>query len=188
VVVEEGWRMGSLFEELEAREVAARVRVEELEAELAELSGRLDLARESLERLQIARETVAEVLAEMTPERAAAVVDADQPTAGEPVASAYAGAERRVIGVLTVPNWQPGMGGDVLPQVYRDILEVVADAPGPVRAKQIVPRIGLPAETGKIEGTRSKLKRLVERGWLDEDTPGMFTPARRRTAKSPNSR
>jgi hypothetical protein len=64
---------------------------------------------------------------------------------------------------------------------------VVADAPGPVRAKQIVPRIGLPAETGKIEGTRSKLKRLVERGWLDEDTPGMFTPARRRMATSPNS-
>ena len=68
--------MGSLFEELEAREVAARTRVEELEAELAELSGKLELARES-----------------------------------------------------------------------------------------------------QIEGTRSRLKRLVERGWLDEDTPGMFTPA-----------
>ncbi|KOV58719.1 hypothetical protein [Streptomyces sp. MMG1121] len=180
--------MGSLFEELEVREVAARVRVEELEAEIAELSGQLDLARESLERLRIARETVAEVLAEMTPEKAAVDVDADRPTGGEPVASAYAGAERRIIGVLTVPNWQPGMGAEVLPQVYRDILEVVADAPGPVRAKQIVPRIGLPVETGKIEGTRSKLKRLVERGWLDEDTPGMFTPARRQTTKSPNSR
>jgi hypothetical protein len=80
------------------------------------------------------------------------------------------------------------MGAEVLPQVYRDILEVVADAPGPVRAKQIVPGIGLPAETGKIEGTRSKLKRLVERGWLDEDVPGLFTFARRRAAVSPNSR
>jgi hypothetical protein len=39
VFVEEGWRMGSLFEELEAREVAARVRVEELEAELAGCPG-----------------------------------------------------------------------------------------------------------------------------------------------------
>jgi hypothetical protein len=38
--------MGSLFEELEAREVAARVRVEELEAEVAELAGKLELARE----------------------------------------------------------------------------------------------------------------------------------------------
>lgn len=93
-----------------------------------------------------------------------------------------------MIGVLTVPNWQPGMGPEVLPSVYRDILEVVADAPGPVRAKQIVPRIGLPAETGKIEGTRSKLKRLVERGWLDEDAPGLFTPARRRASVSPDSR
>ncbi len=36
------------------------------------------------------------------------------------------------------------MGSEVLPWVYRDIVEVVADAPGPVRAKQIVPRIGLP--------------------------------------------
>ncbi|MFF7601279.1 hypothetical protein [Streptomyces mirabilis] len=180
--------MGSLFEELEAREVAARVRVEELESEVAELAGKLELARESLERLRIARETVAEVLAEMTPEKSAAAVDAGQPAAGERLASAYAGAERQVIGVLTVPNRQPGMGSEVLPRAYRDILEVVADAPGPVRAKQIVPRIGLPAETGKIEGTRSKLKRLVERGWLDEDTPGMFTPARRRMAASPNSR
>ncbi|MFJ3221713.1 hypothetical protein ACIPLC_38140, partial [Kitasatospora sp. NPDC086801] len=107
--------------------------------------------------------------------------------AGERVASAYAGAERQVIGVLSVPNWQPGMGADVLPAVYRDIVEVVADAPGPVRAKQIVPRIGLPAETGKIEGTRAKLKRLVERGWLDENAPGLFTPAGRRTTGSSNS-
>src|SRR5439155_13656971 len=102
--------------------------------------------------------------------------------------SAYAGAERRVIGVLTVPKWQPGMEADVLPSVYRDIVEVVADAPDPVRAKQIVPRIGLAAEAGKIEGTRAKLKRLVERGWLDEDAPGLFTPARRRTTASSNSR
>lgn len=102
--------------------------------------------------------------------------------------SAYAGAERQVIGVLTVPNWQPGMSADVLPSAYRDIVEVVADAPGLIRVKQIVSRIGLPAETGNIEGTRSKRKRLVERGWLDEDAPGLFTPARRRTADSPNSR
>ncbi|MFJ5220800.1 hypothetical protein ACIP98_39815 [Streptomyces sp. NPDC088354] len=180
--------MGSLFEELEAREVAARVRVEELEAELAELSGKLEMAREGLERLRIARETVAEVLAEMGPERSVAAVDAGQAPVDVPMTSAYAGAERQVIGVLTVPNWQPGMGSETLPRVYRDIMEVVADAPGPVRAKQVVPRIGLPAETGKIEGTRAKLKRLVERGWLDEDTPGMFTPARRRGTISPNSR
>jgi hypothetical protein len=178
--------MGSLFEELEAREAAARVRVEELEAAVAELSGRLLLAREGLERLRITRETVAGVLAEITPGAATAVAAGTSPEGGS-VASAYAGAERQVVGVLTVPNWQPGMTSDMLPSVYRDILEVVADAPGPIRAKRIVPS-GLPAETGKIEGTRSKLKRLVERGWLDEEAPGLFTPARRPTAGTPNSR
>ncbi|MFK0119858.1 hypothetical protein [Streptomyces sp. NPDC090994] len=130
----------------------------------------------------------AEVLAEMTPEESAVAADSARPSAGDSVASACAGAERQVIGVLTVPNGQRGTGTEVLPQVYRDIMEVVADAPGPVRAKQIVPRIGLPAETGKIEGTRWKLKRLVERGWLDEDVPGLFTLARRRGGASPNSR
>ncbi|MER5601091.1 hypothetical protein [Streptomyces sp. NPDC002265] len=60
--------------------------------------------------------------------------------------------------VLTVPSRQPGMGTVALPHVYRDVMEVVANAPGPVRAKQIVPRIGLPAEPGKTEGTRSKLQ------------------------------
>ncbi|MEU6215850.1 hypothetical protein ABZ891_38920 [Streptomyces sp. NPDC047023] len=180
--------MGSLFEELEAREAAARVRVEELETEVAELVGRLELSRAGLERLRVTRETVAEVLAEMNQGVSVAVAGAGQSPVGERVVSANAGAERQVVGVLTVPNWQPGMLPEVLPSVYRDIVEVVADAPGPVRAKQIVPRIALPAETGKIEGTRSKLKRLVERGWLDEDTPGMFTPARHRAAASPNSR
>ncbi|MFC9635806.1 hypothetical protein ACFTY8_43035 [Streptomyces mirabilis] len=58
--------MGLLFEELEAREAAARVRVEELEAELVSVSGKLELAREGLERLRITRETVAEVQAAMT--------------------------------------------------------------------------------------------------------------------------
>ncbi|MDQ1005729.1 hypothetical protein QFZ82_000213 [Streptomyces sp. V4I23] len=36
-----------------------------------------------------------------------------------------------------------------------------------MRAKQIVPRIGLAAEAAKIEGARTKLKRLVERGCTD---------------------
>lgn len=181
--------MGSLFEELEAREAAARVRVEGLEAEIAAMAGKLEVAREGLERLRIARETVAEVMAEMSADAPAVQAEGPETEAVDEVRepSPYAGAERRVVGVLAVPKWQPGMDVSVLPRVYQDILEVVADAPGPVRAKQVVPRIGLPAQTGKIEGTRSKLKRLVERGWLDEDEPGLFTPARRRTAASPNT-
>lgn len=93
--------MGSLFEELEAREAAARVRVDELEEQLAEVTGWLEEAQEILERLRIARETVFEVMAEMSAgtstvpdtEAAEPVVTGD---AQEP--SAYAGAERRVVG------------------------------------------------------------------------------------------
>ncbi|WP_042434471.1 hypothetical protein [Streptacidiphilus anmyonensis] len=86
--------MGSLFEELEAREAIARTRVEELEAELAEVSGRLSAAREGLERLRITRETVAEVLAEMTPEEPGVGADTHRLSTIAPAASAYVGAER----------------------------------------------------------------------------------------------
>ncbi|OKI06079.1 hypothetical protein A6A06_38545 [Streptomyces sp. CB02923] len=103
-------------------------------------------------------------------------VDDEEPT------SPYAGVERRVVGVPAVPKWQPWAGAEVLPRIYQDILEAVADTPGPVRTKQIVPRIGLPTQVGKIETTRSKLKRLVARGWRDEDEPELFTPARHRAA------
>lgn len=80
---------------------------------------------------------------------------------------------------MMVPPWREGLGAEVLPDVYRDIVEVIVDAAGPLQAKQIVPRIGLAATTGKTEGTRGKLKRLVERGWLNEDAPGQFTLSRR---------
>ncbi|WP_371648090.1 MULTISPECIES: hypothetical protein [unclassified Streptomyces] len=165
--------MVSLPEELRVREAAARQRVEELQAEAAELAVRLERAREDLSRLEITRETVAQVLAELS----AAEADPDVAAGNAPEPS-----ETLVphgTGVMMVPPWREGFVVAVLPDVYRDIVEVIADAPGPVQAKQIVPRIGLPTTTGKIEGTRSKLKRLVERGWLAEDSPGQFTLARR---------
>lgn len=181
--------MGSLFEELEARETSARVRVDELEQQLAEVTGRLEEARENLDRLRIARETVSEVMAEMSA-GASATVDAEPEPVGADEAeesSAYAGAERQMVGVLAVPHWRPGMDTSALPKIYRDIVEVVRDAPGPVRAKQIVPRIGLPAKVGKIEGTRGKLKRLVARGWLVEGDPGLFTVAHHEAESESNS-
>lgn len=160
--------MVSLIEELEAREAAARLRVEELESQIAELTVRLEAEREAWSRLRVTRETVAEVVAEMSGPDATA----GEPVAGEPV---------RVVGAIMVPHWREGLSADVLPDVYRDIVEIVADASGPMQAKQIVPRIGLPAVTAKIEGTRGKLKRLVERGWLTEGQPGLFALAHRFT-------
>jgi hypothetical protein len=138
--------MGSLIEELETREAAARVRVEELEAKIAELASWLEGEREAWSRLRIARETVADVIAEISGDEAAAVPtsrDPDPEAVAEPV---------RVVGAMVVPHWQEGLAADVLPDVYRDIVEVVADASGPMQAKQIVPRIGLPAQRSRGRG------------------------------------
>lgn len=164
--------MVSLPEELQAREAAARRRVEALQAEAAELAIRLEAAREDLSRLEITRETVAQVLAELSAAQARPHLAAGDAPAPDETSVPHG------VGVMMVPPWREGLVVAVLPDVYRDIVEIIADAPGPLQAKQIVPRIGLPTTTGKIEGTRGKLKRLVERGWLDENTPGQFTLAR----------
>lgn len=67
--------MVSLPDELQARESAARQRVEELQAEAVELAVRLEEDREDLSRLEITWETFAMVLAELS----AAEADPDVP-------------------------------------------------------------------------------------------------------------
>ncbi|BBJ37730.1 hypothetical protein SSPO_004480 [Streptomyces antimycoticus] len=97
--------MGSLFEAVESEEAEVRGRVEQLKLQSAELAERLEAERERLSRLEITRETAGELLARMTDGSAA---DEPAPSAGD--ASPFAGAERQVVGVLSVPQWQPGMG------------------------------------------------------------------------------
>jgi hypothetical protein len=82
--------------------------------------------------------------------------------------------------MLAVPPWRAGLEVSVLPQDYRDLLEVAEDAGQPLRAGQIAAAAGLSTDRGKVETLRAKLKRLVERGWLAEDAgPGLFgLPAR----------
>ncbi|MCX5527303.1 hypothetical protein OG342_31330 [Streptomyces bobili] len=138
--------MVSLPEELQAREAAARQQVEELQAEAAELTVRLEKAQADLSRLEITRETVAQVLAELSAAEAAPEVGARDGLEPKETPAPHG------IGVMAVPPWREGLIAQVLPDVYRDIVEIVADAPGPLQAKQIVPRIGLEATTAKIEG------------------------------------
>ncbi|HET9967620.1 MAG TPA: hypothetical protein VFQ68_05250 [Streptosporangiaceae bacterium] len=56
----------------------------------------------------------------------------------------------------------------MLPEAYRDLLEVVQDAGRPLRAAQIA-AAGLSTHKAKVETLRSKLKRLAERDWLAEE-------------------
>jgi hypothetical protein len=85
-----------------------------------------------------------------------------------------------------VPPWRAGVEASVLPEAYRDLLEVLEDASRPLRAVQIAAAAGLGTDKAKVEGLRSKLKRLVERGWLAEEAgPGLFgLPARSGTGEA----
>ena len=69
------------------------------------------------------------------------------------------------------------VGGQGLPVAYRDVVEVLADAGMPLCARQVCQAVGVGAEPRHREGMRIKLKRLVERGWLVEATPGLFACA-----------
>jgi hypothetical protein len=90
------------------------------------------------------------------------------------------------VGVVAVPPWEAGLAASVLPEAYRDLLEVAEDAGRPLRAAQIAAAAGLSTDRGRVEGLRSKLKRLVERGWLAEAGPGLFVlPARNGTGEVP---
>ncbi|MGW3033461.1 hypothetical protein ACWDCB_19880 [Streptomyces sp. NPDC001178] len=97
MTVEEAVSMVSLIEELEAREAAARVRVEELESPIAELTVRLEAEREAWSRLQVTRATVAEVVAEMSGSDGASVAE-------QPVEPAAGGQPVRVVGAIMVPH------------------------------------------------------------------------------------
>ena len=162
--------MGSLIGELQRREAAARAEAEQLRGQITELAERLAGVEEQLSRLVTAREVVDEVLAGVTTPVPGQPAVPGSPRAGHPLA----------IGVLAVPPWQPGVEADVLPRDYRDLLEVAGDAGRPLRAAQIAAAAGLSTDRGKVETLRAKLKRLVERGWLDEEAgPGLFgLPAR----------
>lgn len=166
--------MGSLIDELQRREAAAHAEAEELRGRIAELAGQLAQAEERLSRLVITRETVEEVL-----DSAATEIAPVSPAVEQPEGAALPRPGRSpVIGVVTVPAWRAGLEVSVLPQGYRDLLEVAEDAGRPLRAGQIAAAAGLSTDRGKVETLRAKLKRLAERGWLAEEAGLFALPAR----------
>jgi len=170
--------MGSLLGRLEAREGAARVRVEELRAEMAALAERLVAEEELLGRLQITRQTVIEVLAGPDlPEDGAVAAGTGTVSEGTAWSGVADGAMALPVTPALVPAWHEGGDGRGLPVAYRDVWEVLADAGRPLRAKQLCEALGLGQEPRHVEGMRSKLKRLVKRGWLAEVAPGLFACA-----------
>ncbi|MFD4510280.1 hypothetical protein [Streptomyces sp. NPDC058457] len=163
--------MVSWLEELDRREAAAREEIAELRDRIEELSRRLAEREEVLSRLEITQETMTEILSgDETVTVAGAEADA-----GGAGAEEYGSPAGSLVGVRLVPQWTPGLGVEVLPGSYRDIVEVLQDVVHPMRAHHLCAALGLSTDKSKVEGFRSKLKRLVERGWLAEEGPGLFT-------------
>lgn len=173
--------MGSLMDELQRREAAAREEAEDLRGQIARLGERLARVEERLSRLVITREVVEEVLSEPGGQTPPAAV-ADEAAPSRP-------GHLSQVGVLAVPPWRPGLDASVLPEAYRDLLEVAQDADRPLRVVQIAAAAGLSTGKAGVETLRSKLKRLAERGWLTEEAgPGLFgLPARTDPGQAPDA-
>jgi hypothetical protein len=76
-------------------------------------------------------------------------------------------------------NGHPDNGGqsaDSRPPnpAYQQILAVLGTAEYPLRAKDICLALGMDTTANHTESLRAKLKRLVTRGVLTEDQPGLF--------------
>ncbi|MGW0200820.1 hypothetical protein [Nonomuraea sp. NPDC003201] len=82
---------------------------------------------------------------------------------------------RSLAGAASTAAGRGRPAGAVLPRAYRDAIKIMVDAGRALRAGQIAVAMGLPDEAAKREGLRSRLKRLVERGWAREEGPGLFT-------------
>jgi hypothetical protein len=157
---------------LEDREAVARVRVEELQAEADRILAELAEAEAVLERRAIARAELAEALAAPGDGADAAVQEAPDPVP-------EARAVKVPVAGSIVPHFGEGMTVEALAPDYRRIVELVESPPEAgegVSAKEIASGLGLELVPAKIEGVRSKARRLAERGWLAVSPSGRFTP------------
>jgi hypothetical protein len=85
-----------------------------------------------------------------------------------------------------VPVWRDGLEDSALAPDYRRLVDVLAGGSEPggeaMDCRQLAVALGLEAVPAKVEGVRSKAKRLVARGWLAEERPGMFSAVARRVS------
>ena len=174
----EGCAVASMLGLLEARETAARERVDGLREEAARAAAVLEAAEIELDRRVIAREELVDALA-VSAEETTVAVEAEGEEVSVPVL-----VSASVPGAV-VPPWREGLSVSVLSLDNQRILNVLQDRPDrePMRAKDIAAALGIDnAVAAKVEGVRSKAKRLGERGWLLQEASGAFSAGRRLVA------
>jgi hypothetical protein len=117
----------------------------------------------------LSRSETVEILAEVAQEVVAVDV-----SAGVETAAGAAGPRGEV------PFWHEGLGVEVLPaDCARIVAPVCDDTAGSgegVRARRMREHLGRPATDAKEQAARFRAKRLVERGWLSGQWPGLFRP------------
>lgn len=149
--------MVSWLDELDRREAAARQEVAELRDQIEELTSRLAEREDVLSRLQITRETMTEILSGSDETVSVGGAETD---AGDTETEEHRLPSGSPVRVRLVPHWTPELAVGVLPGSYRDIVEVLQDAVHPMRAHHLCAALGLSTDKSKVEGFRSKLKRL----------------------------
>lgn len=179
--------MASVVGLLEARELAARERVEGLREAADRILAELAAAETDWQGWVIARQRVGEVLTDL-PEPAPQAGVAERVPTGQPSApvaasqAAALSAARPARRGSIVPVWRPGLKSDVLAVDYQRMLallvERVSQGQGMMSCQELAAGLGLEATAANIEGrVRSRVKRLADRGWLAEPVPGAFTLA-----------
>ncbi|SOE19294.1 hypothetical protein [Streptomyces sp. OK228] len=165
--------MASVLGILEEREADARVRVEGLREETARLAEVLDAAEIELDRRVIAREELVEALA-LSASETTAVTEAGQETvlsAGAGVGgAALAGRAADVRARARLPADSGRAGGAAVRGQWTG--EDQGDRG----------ELGFGTTSAKVEGVRSRARRLAERGWLLLEASGMFSAGRRPVA------
>jgi hypothetical protein len=152
---------------LEERREAARVRVVDLEADLARLESELELARAVLERRVVAVEELTEALAPAEEAAGLAEVGVCVPPKG-----------------AVVPVWREGLDPvAALAPDYRRLVEAVesgGESGVGLTMREVAVAVGLEPVTAVTENLRQKARRLVDRGWLEVDGSGSrFMPRQR---------
>ncbi|WKN18668.1 hypothetical protein NEH83_33465 [Streptomyces sp. JUS-F4] len=166
--------MPSVVGLLEQHELAARRRVDGLREEADRVQAELAVAEREWSEWTIARERVGAVLS--APDSDSAGVATDVPEGVVTGAEVQASPPLVVTARPQVPMWREGLTQTALSADYQRILASIEDrvrlGQGPLTCQEMAAVFGLDVVPAKVEGLRSKAKRLVSRGWLAEPGPG----------------
>lgn len=152
--------MVSVLGLLEAKEASARERTERLRSQLED-------AELEVERLVCAREMVSQVLSQPEDQGSQEAATGPDVSRGTPKRGSV------------VPHHREGLDAGVLAPEYWRIMTVLGSRSPQewLRAKDLARLLELELVPAKIEGLRSKLKRLAERGWVVQSVAGTFQAA-----------